>query len=376
MTARIFFGALTLLWDVNCTALELKSGYQVVSEVVSTTLPWTTGDTVPGNKPGWYYSQNLVPFLASGVVGTVLVSAAPPTSGECISLYPMKSYDGYRGYEISAGILVIPFGTMSGPVVIHSGTMNPTTNGGTFTPNGAPDLNTVSSASWDKSGTGSGDVSIRSDCLGVATSFNQAYGAIEMNTNGGTQSAIGYGVYVQPDAQKMTAKNVYVQASRGYRWNTTPSTFDLRTFSLAWSGMDCTVNSAPSISFGDVTPSNDSVAVSSSVDVTCSNPSGTALPVSYSVLPKSQGGDRYSIPLMSAKGVAGGDVRGFLGVAAAAEAGCVDRNTSLPMDGTKVSLHTVTTSTSWSDALIWVLCPRATAEPGPATAAVTLDLNW
>lgn len=376
MTARVFLGTLSLMWGMNCAALELKPGYQVVSDVVSMSLAWTSGDTVPANKQGWYYSQNLVPFLASGVAGTVLVSPAPLSSGECLSLYPMTSYDGYRGYEISTGILVIPFGTMTGPILINSGTMTPTTNGGTFTPNGGPDLNTVSSVTWDKFGTASGNVSVRTDCLGVATNFNQSFGVIEMNTGGGTQSAIGYGVYVKPDAPKMVVKNVYVQTARGYRWNTMPPTFDRRTLSLAWSAMQCTVHSSPLISFGDVTPEDSSVKVNSSVDVTCSNPSGTALPVVYSVQPKTHAGDHYTIPMMSEKGTVSGDVRGFLGTAAITESGCADRNSSLPMDGTKISLHTVTTSTSWSDPLVWVLCPRNTAEPGSATAALTFDMNW
>lgn len=376
MTARMYLGALTLMWGMNCAAIELKSGYQVVSDVVNTRLAWTDGDTIPGNKPGWYYSQNVVPFMASGVAGTVVVSPVPVPSAGCASMYPMKSYDGYRGYEISPGILVIPFGSISGQIVINSGTMNPVATGGTFIPNGAPDLNTVSSASWDKSGNGSGDISVRSDCLGVKTTFNQSFGAVEMNSGGGSQSAMGYGVYVQPGAAKMAVKTVYAQAGRGYSWNVTPATFDRRILSLAWSGMDCTVNSMPAIAFGDVTPDEKSVNVNSSVDVTCSNPSGTALPVSYSVTPKTQAGDHYSIPMMSTSGTVDGDVRGFLGASATTEAGCADRTSSLPMDGTKVSLHTVTTSTNWSDPLVWVLCPRTAAEPGPATAAVTLDMSW
>lgn len=376
MTAKMLSATLALLWGANCNALELKAGYQVVSEVSNMTLPWTSGDVVPGNKPGWNYSQNLVAFLASGLAGTVTVSATPLASAECQSLYPMKSYDGYRGYEISPGILVIPFGTLTGPVNAISGTMIPTTNGGTFTANGGVDLSTVSSATWDKSGSGSGDVSVRSDCLALATVYNQSYAVVEMNTNGGSTSAMGYGVYVKPDAPKMSMKDVYVQAARGYRWNHLPSTFDRRTLSLAWNSMQCTVHTSPSISFGDVTPDDRNVTVGSSVDVTCQNPSGTAMPVSYSVLPKTQGGDHFSIPLMSEHGAVSGDVRGFLGSAAFSEAGCTDRSSSLPMDGTRVSLHTVTTDTTWSDPLVWVLCPRNTAEPGPATAAVTLDLNW
>ncbi|MFV8906653.1 hypothetical protein ABQ333_15525 [Serratia fonticola] len=380
--ARCLLGAATLAWAVNGSALELRSGYQVISEAVSKTLPWTTGDIVPGNKPGWYYSTNLVPFLGYGQVGTVLVSAAQLTSGECINMYPMATYDGYRGYEIATGILVIPFGTMTGKMVVTAGRMNPSTNGGTFTPNADPGLNATSSASWDKFGTGTGDLSTLSDCIGVGTTYTVSIGAVEMNTDGGTRAAIGYGVYVRPGAAKMATKTVYTQASRGYRWNTTTSTFDRRTFSLTWSGMDCTLSTTPSIPFGDITPANvgtpGGISVASTLDMNCSNPSGTAIPVSYSVVPKTQAGGHYSVPLMSEtqNGTVNGDVRGFLGATASADAGCADKSSSMPMDGTKTSLRTVTTGTSWSDPLVWVLCPRATAAPGPAKATVTLDLNW
>lgn len=380
--ARCLLGAATLAWAANCSALELRSGYQVISEAESKTLPWTTGGVVPGNKPGWYYSQNLVPFLGYGQVGTVLVSAAQLTTGECINMYPMASYDGYRGYEIATGILVIPFGTMTGKMVVTPGTMNPITTGGTFTPNANTPLNTSSSASWDKFGTGSGNLSTRTDCIGVGTTYTVSTGVVEMNTDGGTQASIGYGVYVRPGAAKMATKSVYTQAARGYRWNATTSTFDLRTFSLTWSGMDCTLSTDVSIPFGDISPADvatpGGISVTSKLDMNCSNPSGTPIPVSYSVVPKTQAGGHYSVPLMSEtqSGTVNGDVRGFLGATASADAGCVDKSSSMPMDGTKTSLRTVTTGTSWSDPLVWVLCPRATAAPGPAKATVTLDLNW
>lgn len=381
-TAKSLLGAAALLSAANCSALQLQSGYQVISDVVTTTLQWTTGAIVPGNKPGWYYSQNLVPFLGYGQVGTILVSAAPLATGECINMYPMATYDGYRGYEIAPGILVIPFGTMSGPMVVTAGTMNPITTGGTFTPNSNPGLNTTSAVAWDKFGTGNsaGSLSTRTDCVGVGTTYTVSTGVVEMNTGGGTQAAIGYGVYVKPGAAKMATKDVYAQASRGYRWNATTSTFERRTFSLTWTGVSCNVSTPASISFGDVTPADvgkpGGIPVSSTLDVTCVNPTGTSLPVSYSVTPKSQAGDKNSVPLMSASKEISGDVRGFRGTTASADAGCTDKSSSVPMDGTKTNLRTITTETSWSDPLVWVLCPRAGAAPGLATAAVAIDLNW
>lgn len=377
---KYLLGASALLSAANCSALELRSGYQVIGDVVNSTLQWTTGAIVPGNKPGWYFSQNLVPFLGYGQVGTVLVSAAPLASGECINMYPMATYDGYRGYEIAPGILVIPFGTLSGQMVVTAGTMNPVSNGGTFTPNSNPGLNTTSSASWNKFGTGSGNVSTRTDCVGVGTTYTVSTGVVEMNSGGGTQAAIGYGVYVKPGAAKMATKTVYAQASRGYRWNATTSTFEKRTFSLTWTGVSCNVSTPSSISFGDVTPSDvgkpGGIPVSSQLDVSCVNPTGTSLPVSWSVTPKSQAGDKTSVPLMSANGAINGDVRGFRGASAATDAGCSDKSSSVPMDGSKTLLRTITTQTSWSDALVWVLCPRASADPGLATVAVAIDLNW
>lgn len=380
--ARGLLGAAILVWGANCSALELRSGYQVISEAVSKTLPWTTGAIVPGNKPGWYYSTNMVPFLGYGQVGTVLVSAAPLATGECINMYPMATYDGYRGYEIATGILVIPFGTMTGRMVVTAGSMNPSTTGGTFTPNANPGLDTTSSASWDQFGTGSGSLSTRADCVGVGTTYTVSNGVVEMNTDGGTQAAIGYGVYVRPGAAKMATKSVYTQASRGYRWNATTSTFDLRTFSLTWSGMDCTLSTPATVSFGDISPADvgtpGGVSAAATVDMSCSNPSGTSIPISYSVVPKTQAGDHYSVPLISEKdnSTVNGDVRGFLGDTAAADAGCVDKGSSMPMDGTKTSLRTITSNVSWSAPMVWVLCPRATAVPGAAKATVTLDLNW
>lgn len=378
--AKILLGAVALLSAGNSSALQLRSGYQVISDVVNTTLQWTTGGIVPGNKPGWYFSTNLVPFLGYGQVGTILVSAAPLSTGECINMYPMATYDGYRGYEIASGILVIPFGTMSGPLVVTPGSMNPSTNGGTFTPNSNPGLNTTSSATWDQFGTGSGNLSTRTDCLGVGTTYTVSTGVVEMNTGGGTQAAIGYGVYVKPGAAKMATKTVYAQASRGYRWNATTSTFEQRTFSLTWTGVSCNVSTPASISFGDVTPSDvgkpGGIPVSSQLDVSCVNPTGTSLPVSYSVTPKTQAGDKTSVPLMSANGAINGDVRGFLGSTATADAGCSDKSSSVSMDGSKTALRTITTETSWSDPLVWVLCPRASADPGLATAAVAIDLIW
>jgi hypothetical protein len=94
------------------------------------------------------------------------------------------------------------------------------------------------------------------------------------------------------------------------------------------------------------------------------------------VTPKSPAGDKNSLPLMSVKGAINGDIRGFRGTTASADAGCTDKSSSVPMDGSKTNLRTITTETSWSDPLVWVLCPRASADPGVATAAVAIDLNW
>ena len=189
---------------------------------------------------------------------------------------------------------------------------------------------------------------------------------------------VTYGVYVSSTAAAGSLPTTYLQLHKTSGVNKQA----ILTFSdLVVSRTQCTLNTDAVVPFGDVTPSQASsgngIKVQSSLGVNCTNETGTTAAISYSVTPKSQAGDQYTLPMIStAGGGIAGDIRGFLGANAATDAGCTTKASSLQMDSTQVALRNISNSESWSDPLVWVLCPRATAEPGPASAAATIDVNW
>lgn len=377
---KFFLGTVALIFSATSTGIELQTGYQEVSPQRSKQLPWTSVGlgTSPVNKPGWY----VVPYPGTnwnehGITGLVTVADTYPANAECPgNTYPLASYDGYTGFEIAPGILVIPFGSLTGPVRLEPGVVNAADN--IFTSKG-PVTSYTPAASWDRTGKGTGDLGF-ARCLALSFPNPGSYAATEMNTSGGSQSNIGYGVYVRPQAPPMGTKTVYTQIGRGSRWNTTPSTFDRRALSLTYSAISCTINTPAVVAFGDVMAGQSSggkgIAVDSTFDVACSNPAQTNLAITYSVSPKTQSGNEFTIPMISTGGGIAGDIRGFLGSSASEDAGCADKISSVRMDNTPVLLRNISKTESWSSPLTWVLCPRGDAKPGTAKAIATIELNW
>lgn len=378
---KFFLGTVALTFSVTSTGIELQTGYQEVSPQTSKKLPWSSLGlgTSPVNKPGWY----VIPYPAAnwsemGITGLITVADTYPTNAECPgNTYPLASYDGYTGFEIAPGILVIPFGSLTGPVRWEPGYVNQPDN--IFVSKG-PVTSYTSAASWDRTGKGTGDFGNVTRCLSLSFPSPGDYAATEMNTSGGSSSNIGYGVYVRPQAPPMGTKTVYTQIGRGLRFNTTPSTFDRRALSLTYSAISCTINTPAVVAFGDVMAGQSSggkgIAVDSTFDVACTNPAQANLAITYSVSPKTQAGNEFTIPMISTGGGIAGDIRGFLGSSASADAGCADKISSVRMDNTPVLLRNISKTETWSSPLTWVLCPRGDAKPGTAKAIATIELNW
>ncbi|WMT12462.1 hypothetical protein [Serratia fonticola] len=189
---------------------------------------------------------------------------------------------------------------------------------------------------------------------------------------------VSYGVYVSPSAAAGTLPTTYLQL---HKTSGTNQQSVLNFTNLTIARTQCTLNTDAVVPFGDVTPSQtssgDGIKVQSSLGVNCTNEAGAPTAISYSVTQKTQAGDKYTLPmtLMAGGGIVG-DIRGFLGANAATDAGCATNASSVPMDSTKVGLRSISGNESWSEPLVWVLCPKATAEPGRATAAASIDVYW
>lgn len=64
--------------------------------------------------------------LSSGLLGSIYASAASSPDRYCNNTLPYLTIDGYTGYEVSPGVLLIPYGSIRTPfrlsAATHSGT--------------------------------------------------------------------------------------------------------------------------------------------------------------------------------------------------------------------------------------------------------------
>lgn len=279
---------------------------------------------------------------------------------------PYTTVDGWSGYEIQKGVLIV-----------LTGSLNATTITGTPTANDSVITDSYS-ATWDSKGaiiTDWQSPGTASHCAGIKRPIS---GNFFIQDGSITSMNVSYGVYVSPGAAAgpLPTTNLVLHKTSG-----TNRQLLLSFSNLMVNSAQCSMDTAAVVPFGDVTPGQaidgKGIAVQSSLNVNCTNDSGSSAYVTYSVTPKTQAGDDYTLPMIStAGGSVAGDIRGFIGANATADAGCTTKGSSMRMDSSKAVLRTVSSTQSWSDNLVWVLCPRPTAEPGPATATATLDINW
>lgn len=293
-----------------------------------------------------------------------------PTDGNgatcSIAGQPYTTIDGWSGYQIQPGVLIVLTGNLSATTI--SATPDPTTS--VITDN--------YSASWDSKGaiiTDWQSPGTASQCAGLKRTVTTNFYILD---GGNASMNVSYGVYVSPTAAAGPLPTTYLQL---HKTSGTNRQAVLTLSDLVLTRTQCSMNTTSVVPFGDVTSGQAAdgkgIAVQSSLNVNCTNEVGASADVSYSVTPKTQTGSEYTLPMISMEGGGtAGDIRGFLGANAATDAGCTDKASSVRMDSTKAALRTVTSTQSWSDPLVWVLCPRMSAEPGPATAAVTLDVIW
>jgi hypothetical protein len=279
---------------------------------------------------------------------------------------PYVTVDGWSGYQIQPGVLII-----------LTGTLTAATNTGS--PNATANLATDNySASWDSKGAITADwlsPGATSHCAGLRRTLSGNFYAL---TGGSATMNVSYGVYVSPSAAAGSLPTTYLQLHKTSGSNQ-QSVLNFSNLTIART--QCTLDTPPVIHFGDVTPSQtssgDGIKVQSSLGVNCTNEAGAPTAISYSFTPKSRAGDEYTFPmtLVEGGGIVG-DIRGFLGANAATDAGCATNASSVPMNSTKVELRSISGNEIWSEPLVWVLCPKATVEPGRATAAGTIDVYW
>lgn len=365
---RIAAQALRRLWIKGIAVLILLSCHPALA--VSVTEGYTRlGTWSPSLVSTAYgpYNANTAQIYSWGWK----LSAWPTTPAEangaiCSAVgLPYTTIDGWSGYQIQPGVLIVLTGNLTATAI-------------SAFPDAETDIVTDSyAASWNNKGamTADGLTPGQTQCAGYKRTFTESFFSL---AGGTTTMNVTYGVYVSPTAAEGPLPATYLQLFKTSGHNDRAI---LSLTNLTVSRTQCSMDTTAVVPFGDVkasvATSGKGVVVQSSLNVNCTNEAGVSEQVTYSVTPKTQAGDQYTLPMIStAGGGIAGDIRGFLGVNAVTDAGCTTTASSVRMDNTRVALRTVVSTQSWSDPLVWVLCPRTMAEPGPATAAVTLDVNW
>lgn len=143
----------------------------------------------------------------------------------------------------------------------------------------------------------------------------------------------------------------------------------------------CTITTKTSVTF-DAEGGEADIQQQAPITVTCENNNPgrdfqlqlKSQPVAPSVLQS-----KYMITLKnSVDNTQGGWIRGFAGASANDDAGCQDKSTSLPFDGSVLDFAMLQSDTAGSGPvpLVWVLCKSGTEKPGLATGAATLELSF
>ncbi|MEL2356551.1 spore coat protein U domain-containing protein [Klebsiella pneumoniae] len=283
------------------------------------------------------------------------------------NLSQWKTIDGYYGYEVMSGVLLVIYNTQITGDVVSS-------TGGSIAVNGNISSTGILSGSLPPKRNGV-------NCYSYLT------GERVTTTETITQFSGSYGYYISSTAS-LTPETGFQPTTIAFRramgigqaWNTNYISINPGdNLIIKEPPMTCSV-SVPPVDFGEVasTAVGNKVVVESTLGVNCTNTSNNSIPITYSMTPKTQAGDQTSIPMISKAGGTVGDIRGFLGANASADAGCVAKTSSVRMDGSQTPLRTVPSNNSapWTSPLVWVLCPKATAKPGVASAAATFELNW
>lgn len=274
----------------------------------------------------------------------------------CSLLTDITTLDGYSGFVLAPGVLLILSGTITGTTITTSGSR--TTNNGKWSANGS------FSADWVDYGN--------KVCAGnKSTMQNTIYqdGPASMN--------VTYGVYVSPTA-KSGKVSTYLRLLKGFGLNEVVTAWVNLPLDLDVNPVQCSVSLDPSVNFGTVEASftGEGVKVQDDLKLSCDNPGKLALKPFLTVSPISAAGDAYTLPMRSTSGAISGDIRGFIGDSAVEEGKCATTKSSMRVDGASIPLKTLNSSDTWSEKLVWVLCARTNAQPGPATAKAALEVNW
>ncbi|CNF67570.1 hypothetical protein OP862_17670 [Yersinia massiliensis] len=338
---------------------------QVITDGYNRLGTWTP--SIVGTAYGPYNGSTALSYSWGWKLSAWQTTPTDANGATCsIAGLPYTTVDGWSGYQIQPGVLIILTGSLS--ATAKTGTPSATTNV----------ITDIYSATWDSKGAIAANWLTPGSPSHCAAIQRQITGNFYILDGATTSMNVTYGVYVSPSAAVGALPTTYLQLHKTSGANKQSA---LSFSNLTIARTECSMNTANLVPFGDVTPAQATdgkgIAVQSSLSVSCTNEGGATSAITYSVTPKTQAGGQYTLPLLSTVGGSiAGDIRGFIGANATSDAGCTDKASSLRMDNTKVALRSVTSTESWFDPLVWVLCPRDTAEPGPATATATLEVNW
>ena len=183
------------------------------------------------------------------------------------------------------------------------------------------------SATWDSKGAITTDwqtPGTASQCAGIKRTVSGNFYSLDGSI---TSLNVTYGVYVSPTAAAGPLPTTYMVLHKTSGSN---REYALNFSNLVVTKTQCTMNTAAVVPFGDVTPGQGTdgkgIAVQSSLNVNCTNDAGTSTDITYSVTPKTQAGDDYTLPMIStAGGSVAGDIRGFMGPGLTIWCGCCVR---------------------------------------------------
>lgn len=270
----------------------------------------------------------------------------------------VKTIDGYTGKEIFPGVLLVIYDS-------------------TLTGEGQQAGAAVTSKTviWDSKGKVSATASVAPYCYDVRTvSSNRLNLSAKLKTSG----TIKTGVYVS----KGTVMNGVV-VPNWYAARTNASAYS-KTQLLSSSGLvldanlsSCTLSVPATVSFGEVANDKMPKTVPDNISVKCTGTDNT-YNVAYKMTSKSGAATKTTLPMKNiSSGNKVADIRGFLGEKNVEDAGCVDKNSSMLMNGTTSSLKAdAKTNATEVIPVSWVLCPLDAAEPGPASTTATMEITW
>jgi len=366
-------GMLIALASSSAQAITVGVGFTPDIAQWSSTLNPPEGKSLPMNvgemyNRGYNFKIGVLPNTAS-----VSILCNVPDSSDGV----WSSIDGYYGWTLASGVLLVPKGSVSGHTEFQDNTTNPLWQG---------DF----SGSWSEKGMPSGSTmsSTTPNCSGPRVPELSDTARAWMSAGNRSTLTLSLGLYVSKDAAAASIpvrymyhlKSAYndMPAGNGELPGRAIARFALPAIEVI--PTSCSIATPAEVQFGDVSSGESArekgIAVPSSLNFSCSKKTSESQSISYSVRPKTEAGSQYMFPMISTAGGTAGDIRGFWGATAAADAGCTDKSSSVRMDNTPSVLRTITQSDSWTENFVWVLCPRPDAKPGPASATATIEVIW